>query len=346
MRATHSAFSALLRPRVATASAAAHPVRLIGRAQPPANGAPALRRPLHTEPVVAAARQATVLPPPGALAEGTAAAGYATLRGASQLGRPHSPSAAAAAAGYATASSRPWHPKSVSEVALPGDFTTTLGQVLRGVRLRVEQHGLCALPPSRTIVIFPSFSHSSHVASNADDPSPGWWQEYVGAGKPIDTRHWRVICISVLGSPFSPTNPTAADPATGRQYRARFPQLTPTDLARCHAEVLRHLGFTIEPYAAAADTAAATAAAGGPAAAAPTGACGDKHHEPLHAVVGASLGGMQALQFASLFPSSVSRLVSIASTGRTTPFTGEGGGGRGEGEGRAAMRTPSPLQIA
>lgn len=255
---------------------------------------------------------------------------------------------------YATAS-KPWHPHSISEVALPGDFVTVMDEVLKGVKLRVEQHGLCSLPASRTIVIFPSFSHSSHVASNADDPSPGWWQDYVGPDKPIDTRHWRVICISVLGSPFSPTNPTSIHPVRGVQYRTSFPQLTPTDLARCHAEVLRQMGFHVPPYNSGADAEAGTAcqwppsandnganaalsapevvvaaaneassAFGSSSAASASGghSCGDKKPEPLHAVVGSSLGGMQALQFASLFPDAVSRVISIASTGRTTPFTG------------------------
>ena len=170
-------------------------------------------------------------------------------------------------------------------LALP--FETVLGKRLEGVSIMVEQHGSQSLPASRTIAIFPSFSHGSHIAHNGDDQSPGWWEAMVGPGKAIDTRHWRVICCSVLGSPYSPTSPTSVDPATGMPYRARFPTLTPTDLARCHEAVLQQLGV----------------------------------EGRLHAVIGSSLGGMQALQFASLYPSRVARLISIASTGRTTPFT-------------------------
>lgn len=139
------------------------------------------------------------------------------------------------------------------EVELLEPFVTTLGHSLHRVRVRVEVHGDLALPASRTVVIFPSFSHSAHVASNSSDPSSGWWQDVVGPGKPVDTSHFRVVCISVLGSPYSPTNPTALDPGSldsnaagtggGRQYRARFPQVTPTDLASCHYRVLRGLGI-------------------------------------------------------------------------------------------------------
>ena len=184
-----------------------------------------------------------------------------------------------------------WRPTSITEVTLPAPFVTALGASLPSVRIRVEAHGSPTLPAARTVVVFPSFSHSSHVASNADDPSPGWWQELVGPGRGIDTRHWRVLCCSVLGSPFSGTQPASTNPATGKEYRAAFPQLTPTDLARCHGAVLDAIGV------------------------------GGEGSDPIHAVVGASLGGMQVLQFASLFPGRVSRAVAIACTGRTTPFT-------------------------
>jgi homoserine O-acetyltransferase len=150
-------------------------------------------------------------------------------------------------------------PKAITELTLPGAFTTTLGAELPEVKLRVEAHGLASLPPSRTVLICPSFSHSSHVASNSDDPSPGWWQDIVGPSKAIDSRHWRILCVSVLGGPYAPTNPCATDPRTGRPYRASFPQLTPTDLARVHAAALEALGV----------------------------------RGSIHAAVGASLGGMQ-----------------------------------------------------
>jgi homoserine O-acetyltransferase/O-succinyltransferase len=124
-----------------------------------------------------------------------------------------------------------------------------------------------------------------------DDRSSGWWEGLVGPGKAIDTSSFRVICISVLGSPYSPTNPTSLNPETGKPYRTSFPTLTPTDLARCHALALKQMGINFSEKA------------------------------PLHAVVGASLGGMQSLQFASLYSEAVSRVVAISATGRTTPFS-------------------------
>lgn len=171
-------------------------------------------------------------------------------------------------------------------------FQLVCGGVLQRVRLRVELHGAPS-PAARTVIVVPSFSHSAHLAANIDDPAPGWWEWMVGPGRPIDTRHFRVVCCSTLGSPYSPgMNPaTAVDPATGRPYRAAFPQVTPTDQARALYAALLRVGIL--------------GASSG----------------PLHAIVGASMGGMIALQYASLFSGGVSRLVAVATTGRTTPFS-------------------------
>jgi homoserine acetyltransferase len=180
-----------------------------------------------------------------------------------------------------------WKPCSIREVSLPGPFTTALGDTISEIKVKVELHGGHSSAPARTVLIFPSFSHSSHVSSNTDDPSPGWWEDIVGPSKAVDTRHWRVVCISVVGSPFSATQPAAIDLSTGRPYRASFPQISPTDVARVHRAVLEQIGI----------------------------------NEPVHAAIGASFGGMQVLQYASLFPDMVKRIVAIACTGRTTPFT-------------------------
>lgn len=93
------------------------------------------------------------------------------------------------------------------------------------------------------MLVLPSFSHSSHAASNRDDPRPGWWENIIGPGKAINTSFFRVICPSVLGSPFGATSPLSIDPRTGKQYRASFPQITPADMAAVHARILDDLGI-------------------------------------------------------------------------------------------------------
>ena len=158
------------------------------------------------------------------------------------------------------------------------------GDTLPEVRVTVEEWGDTSLGPDRTVAIFPSFSHGHHVAANAADPSPGWWDGMVGPGRWLDTNRFRVVCSSVLGSPMGSTCPRTVDPRTGRPYRMAFPTVTTADQARVHALAMDALGLP-----------------------------------KVHAVVGASLGGMQALQFATLFPGRTDRVAALVSTGQTSP---------------------------
>ncbi|KAF1779312.1 Alpha/Beta hydrolase fold [Phytophthora cactorum] len=169
---------------------------------------------------------------------------------------------------------------------LKEEFPLELGGSLPEVTIEWEQWGDCSLPGDRTILVLPSFSHSSHAASNRDDPRPGWWENMIGPGKAINTSYFRVICPSVLGSPFGATSPLTVNPLTGEKYKASFPQLTPADMARCHAKILDDLGI-----------------------------------DSVHTVIGASMGGIQALEFAAQFPDRLDRLVGLACTHQTTPGT-------------------------
>jgi homoserine O-acetyltransferase len=135
------------------------------------------------------------------------------------------------------------------------------------------------------VLIFTGLSPSAHAASSPEDPSPGWWEEMVGPGLPIDTRRYFVICVNSLGSCFGSTGPASIDPATGRAYRLGFPVLSLEDVARGGYEVLRHLGIG-----------------------------------QLHSVVGPSMGGMTALAFELLFPGVARSMLMISSGSRSLPF--------------------------
>ncbi len=135
------------------------------------------------------------------------------------------------------------------------------------------------------ILIFTGLSPSAHAASSVEDPSPGWWEEMVGPGRPIDTRRFYVICVNSLGSCFGSTGPASLDPATGEPYRLTFPVLSLEDVARGGWEVIRHLEI-----------------------------------ERLHAVIGPSMGGMTALAFSVLFPIVTDNLVIISSGARSLAF--------------------------
>ncbi len=135
------------------------------------------------------------------------------------------------------------------------------------------------------VLIFSGLSPSAHAASSADDPSPGWWEEMIGAGLPIDTNRYFVISVNSLGSCFGSTGPASIDPGTGKRYRLSFPVLTLEDVAEAAARVVEHLGV-----------------------------------ECLHTVVGCSMGGMSGLAYCVRHPESVRRFVSISGATRALPF--------------------------
>ena len=135
------------------------------------------------------------------------------------------------------------------------------------------------------VLIFSGLSPSAHAASSAEDPSPGWWEEMIGAGLPIDTNRYFVISVNSLGSCFGSTGPASIDPNTGERYRLSFPVLTLEDVAESAHLVVRHLGV-----------------------------------ECLHTVVGCSMGGMSGLAYCVQHPDSVRRFVSISGATRALPF--------------------------
>ncbi len=166
------------------------------------------------------------------------------------------------------------------------EFLLDLGGSLPEIEIAWEEWGVADAPPERTVAIFPALSASCHARSGPDNPEPGWWEAMVGPGLWIDTNKYRVVCASILGSPFGSTCALSRNPKTGRHYGPEFPQITPADQAQCHAWLFDHLGI-----------------------------------DRVRAVIGSSLGGMQVLQFAALYPDRVDRIVSISATGKTTPGT-------------------------
>jgi homoserine O-acetyltransferase len=110
---------------------------------------------------------------------------------------------------------------------------------------------------------------------------PGWWDQVVGPGRPIDTDRYFVICSNVLGGCSGATGPASVDPATGEPYGLKFPMITIADMVRAQAMLLDSLGV-----------------------------------ETLFAVVGGSMGGMQVLQWAADYPERLFSAVCIAAAPR------------------------------
>ena len=170
-------------------------------------------------------------------------------------------------------------------VPLPGPFAMRHGGVLRGAQIACETWGRPATDGGNVLLLFTGLSPSAHAAASPADPTPGWWEEMVGPGKPLDTHHFYVVCVNSLGSCFGSTGPASINPDTGKPYALTFPTLTVEDIAAAARDALSVLGV---------------------------------HH--VRVAMGASLGGMSALAYALMFPGEVEVLVSISSATHSEPF--------------------------
>ena len=157
------------------------------------------------------------------------------------------------------------------------------GYTLQSYELAVETYGELNADRSNAVLICHALNASHHVAGiAADDPSSiGWWDNMVGPGKAVDTNRFFVIGINNLGSCFGSTGPASIDPATGKPWGASFPVLTVEDWVHAQARVADHFGIA-----------------------------------RFAAVMGGSLGGMQALSWSITLPERVGHCVVIASTPR------------------------------
>ncbi|HEY1044137.1 MAG TPA: homoserine O-acetyltransferase [Telluria sp.] len=157
------------------------------------------------------------------------------------------------------------------------------GASIAGYTLVYETYGTLNADRSNAVLVCHALNASHHVAGvYADNPkSAGWWDNMVGPGKPLDTDRFFVIGVNNLGSCFGSTGPMHDNPATGKPYGASFPVVTVEDWVAAQARLADRLG--IEQFAA---------------------------------VMGGSLGGMQALAWSIQFPERLRHCMVIASTPR------------------------------
>ena len=126
---------------------------------------------------------------------------------------------------------------------LPSPFPIKRGGALQGARIAYETWGTLDEARSNAILIVTGLSPDAHAAANAGNPAPGWWEWMVGAGKPIDTDRWFVVCVNSLGSCKGSTGPASINPATGETYRLDFPELSIEDGADAAVAVVHGLGI-------------------------------------------------------------------------------------------------------
>ena len=162
----------------------------------------------------------------------------------------------------------------------PEELALTSGAVLRDYHLAYETYGTLNADKSNAVLVCHALNASHHVAgSYAGQPkSEGWWDNMIGPGKSVDTQRFFVIGINNPGSCFGSTGPMDVNPATGEVYGADFPVLTVEDWVNAQALLLDRLGIT-----------------------------------RLAAVMGGSLGGMQALSWTLQYPERVRHAIVVAS---------------------------------
>ena len=171
-------------------------------------------------------------------------------------------------------------------MALPSPFAMKRGDALHGARVAYETWGQLNAAGDNAILILTGLSPDAHAASHPANPAPGWWEPMLGAGKPIDTDRWFVVCVNSLGSCKGSTGPASIDPATGQPYRLTFPELSIEDVADAAAHVVRELGIG-----------------------------------RLACVIGNSMGGMTALALLLRHPGIASAHINISGSARALPFS-------------------------
>jgi len=187
---------------------------------------------------------------------------------------------------------------------LPNPVKLDCGRLLHPVRIAYETYGTLSAARDNVILVCHALSGDAHAAGFSKSPvgegtrdgfgaedrdgtsgrGLGWWDGMIGPGKAFDTNRFFVVSTNLLGGCRGTTGPSSTNPATGRPYGSDFPVITVADMVRTERAFLDELGIA-----------------------------------RLAAVAGGSLGGMQALEWAILYPDRVDAIVVIASTPALQP---------------------------
>ena len=158
------------------------------------------------------------------------------------------------------------------------------GETLGPVDVAYETYGTLSAAKDNAVFICHALTGDAHAAGlHAGAKRPGWWDNLIGPGKPLDTDRFFVISANLLGGCQGTTGPATIDQATGRAYGLSFPLLDMADFVTVHRQLLAHLGI-----------------------------------ERLLAALGGSLGGMQVLQWALTYPEQVTNAAIVAASSRLT----------------------------
>ncbi len=170
------------------------------------------------------------------------------------------------------------HRKGLVEI---GNFRFESGQTLAEVNVAYETWGVLNTRGDNAILICHALTGTSHAASGEQNRNAGWWEFLIGPGRTIDTRNYFVICANVLGGCSGSTGPASIDPSTQKPFGMRFPVVTVRDMVNNQRSLIDRLGIG-----------------------------------RLHMITGASLGGMQAMEWAAMYPERVEAIMPISTPGR------------------------------
>jgi len=160
------------------------------------------------------------------------------------------------------------------------------GRLLESFEIIYETYGELNEDKSNVIVICHALSGSHHAAGRyADEAKAGWWDKFIGDGKAIDTTKYFVICSNNIGSSYGSTSPMSIDPSTKKEYRLKFPVLAISDIVKAQMKLYKRLGIS-----------------------------------NAIAVVGGSMGGMQALCYSIEYPTFANKIIAMATTAYTRPW--------------------------
>ena len=173
-------------------------------------------------------------------------------------------------------------------------FELKSGEHLSSFTLAYEVYGELSEKKDNAVLLFHALSASQHAAGineNMDDLTVewdkecqiGWWNEFIGPGKALDTNKYFIICANYLGGCYGSTGPGSENPETGRPYGSDFPRVSITDIVKSQIELINDLGIN-----------------------------------QLHATVGSSLGGLMAISLAAQYPNKVKNVVALASGIKTS----------------------------
>jgi homoserine O-acetyltransferase len=175
-----------------------------------------------------------------------------------------------------------WQPGSAS-----GPFALECGRSLSSLTVAYETYGELNSSADNAVMICHALTGNAHAAglSSTNPKSAGWWDPMIGPGRAFDTRKYFVVCSNILGSCYGTTGPASIDPGSGAPYAMTFPQMTVRDMVRVQHALAGHLGI-----------------------------------KGVRTVVGGSLGGMQVLEWALMYPEMVRSIIPIGTAARHSPW--------------------------